>query len=120
MNSNDSGIESISSQHSTQSFPGTFEMLSSGDMFDDFGWGAEFSPSYSQDLFDKFSQGSVTSFKSTSSLSSDNEIYGYSNDSTQLNQNSTIQFASAVIFRPNCSKTLWSSFLVLSAKRADL
>ena len=32
----------------------------------------------------------------------------------------TCKFASAVIFRPNCSKTLWSSFLVLSAKRADL
>ena len=32
----------------------------------------------------------------------------------------TCKFASAIIFRPNCSKTLWSSFLVLSAKSADL
>ena len=32
----------------------------------------------------------------------------------------TCKFASAVIFKLNCSKTLWSSFLVLSAKRADL
>ena len=32
----------------------------------------------------------------------------------------TCKFASAVIFRPNCSKTLWSFFRVLSAKRADL
>ncbi len=30
------------------------------------------------------------------------------------------KFASAVIFKPNCSKHLWSSSLVLSAKRADL
>ena len=61
-------------------------MLSSGDMFDDFGWGAEFSPFHSQDLFDELSQDSVTRFKSTSSLSSDNEIDGYSNDSTQSSQ----------------------------------
>ena len=33
---------------------------------------------------------------------------------------STCKFASAVIFKPNCSKHLWSSFLVLSAKRAYL
>ena len=32
----------------------------------------------------------------------------------------TCKFASAVIFKSNCSKTLWSSFFVLSAKRADL
>ena len=61
-------------------------MLSLGDMFDDFGWGAEFSPFHSQDLFDELSQDSVTRFKSTSSLSSDNEIDGYSNDSTQSSQ----------------------------------
>ena len=32
----------------------------------------------------------------------------------------TRKFASAVIFKLNCSNVLWSSFLVLSAKRVDL
>ena len=30
------------------------------------------------------------------------------------------KFASVVIFKPNCSKILWSSFLVLYAKCTDL
>ena len=32
----------------------------------------------------------------------------------------TCKFAPAMIFRLNCSKPLWSCFLVFSAKRADL
>ena len=100
-----SRTESISSQHSTQSFPGTFEMLSSGDMFDDFGWGGEFSPFHSQDLSDELSQGSVTSFKSTSSLSSDNELDGYFNDSTQSSQFS-ISSSSVEIDKSNVGLTV--------------
>ena len=102
-----SRTESISSQHSTQSFPGTFGTLSSGDMFDDFGWGAEFSPFHSQDPFDELSQDSVTRFKSTSSLSSDNEIGGYSNDSTQSSQFS-ISSSSIEIDESNAGLTVSS------------
>jgi hypothetical protein len=32
----------------------------------------------------------------------------------------TRKFASAVIFKLNCSKVLWIPFLVLSVERADL
>ena len=91
LNSNDSDTrlrsrtESFSSQHSTKSVPGTVEMLSSGDTFDDFGWNAEFLPLHSQDVFDDFSQDSATRFTSTSSLFSDSEIDDYftADDSTQ-------------------------------------
>ena len=63
-------------------------MLNSGDTLDDFGLDAEFLPFHSQDLFDELSQDSVTRFKSTSSLSSDNETDGYftANDSIRTSQ----------------------------------